>query len=348
MNNFLLTPLLSVLLLFLLPTVTATAQDLTPQQIERLKELGQQGKTAFDQGNFEVAADYFSEALTIYKDRILAFYLAICLMKLGKLQESEDIFNDYLETWPDSSNEEEIKEYLKEIEVQQIELQKIEAQKLQKIQLILKTTPPGGRFYICKDCEHPTIELDVILKNPETYGYEYIDISPFTVDLDPGNYSLVGALDEHYPIQKEITSATEKTLEYNLEFQKKPVDIPPPPKIKLRKLIDWSLAGVGVVGLISAIGLQVSAVKLEEEAKDCWPGNPQNCSLSVYENTYAKAEKRQTGSTILFVTGSLSLTAGVALLVWELLDNKEIDKEALRIEPALQPGQLGVQLRVIF
>lgn len=92
-------------------SAAGTAKDKDRSHIN----LAKQGKEAFDAGDFETAAEYFSKAVEINPDYMRGLtYLGISYCMLDRKKQATDILNDVISRAPDSPDAETAAQWLQE------------------------------------------------------------------------------------------------------------------------------------------------------------------------------------------------------------------------------------------
>lgn len=95
--------------LSVLPAGHVSAQD--PSSVGEISEaraLFIAGRSAFNEGRYEAAYDYFKRSLELSGRKLLLFNMAQCLDRLRRDQEALDTFEAYLQEVPNAENRAEV------------------------------------------------------------------------------------------------------------------------------------------------------------------------------------------------------------------------------------------------
>lgn len=196
----------------------------------------------------------------------------------------------------------------------------------------------------------PRLTIEISGPPPEavalTLNGESLQADSGEIDLNPGDYTVVGRADEHHEARQTLTLGANQRMTVMLTLEPVPVDLPPPPEEPL-PIIPLALMGGGVLALGVGVATGVMALDSAGELQDSCPQNP--CPTE-HEPLADDANLLATVSTVGFVVGGVAVAAGGAWLIWDWVIEPESDGEPMEedranrweLKPVVGPGYAGV------
>lgn len=272
------------------------------------RNLAEQGRDAFEHGNFERSRDLFHRAYALVQAPTLALYEARSLNKLGRLVQAEEAYLRVVRTSLQPDAPEPFRKAVREAESEEVLLEP----RIPKLTIIV--IGPGA--------ESPDLSL--------TLDGEKVKAALIGVEmpLDPGHHAIQALVPGAQPsrVELEIQERDRKRVEIRVEAPRAaPVAAQvlgppitsfdtPPPRSSWHTPAALAAGGLGVVGLGTGLvaGLLAGArhAKAEEQCPNhaCVEGSEGEAALSSFRTL-------RTVSTVGYIVGAAGLAAGVTLFV---------------------------------
>lgn len=300
-----------VLCLALLSTVgrAHAAEPVDDGERNAARNLAEQGRDAFDKGDFERSRDLFHRAYDLVQAPTLALYEARSLAKLGRLVEAEEAYLRAIRTPLGPSSPEAFRRAVRDAESEEQQL----APRLPRVTIVV--AGPGA--------QRP--ELGV------TIDRERVKSALLGVEMpvDPGNHQLEAQVPggEVSRVQFAIAEREHKTVEIRVAA---PVSAPSPvaaparapelrsppeaPRSSWHRPAAFAAGGLGLVGLGTGVVAGILAGSKHADAERQCP-NRACVSGSEGEDSLSSFRSLRTVSTIGYVVGAVGVAAGVTFLL---------------------------------
>ncbi|MGM0555775.1 MAG: PEGA domain-containing protein [Myxococcota bacterium] len=346
---------------------SALAQD-GDRDIEKAKERFRVGKTAFDEENYQKAAEAFLDAYRFSGRSELLFNVAQSYRRAGDLRNAETYFQKYLEEMPDASNADQVVEKIIEIQEEMAE---------QMATVDVETSPPGLNVFVDDEesarCQSPcsisllpgehrltardadgseasttaTVEAQeetsVTIQVEAAVQTGQLDIS---TDVRSGTMTVAGQGTQQLPLTSPLelpVGTHDITVEADGKTWRGTIDVP----ANQTKRILVPLGGVEQQGgspLRSAsfglggasIGFLVGGILMGRASNDTFDAlqSRQNTFGSVDQDMIDRGKSQQTGANILYGASIATFSAGVGLFVWDMMSSGSTTESEEQIPPS--------------
>jgi len=271
------------------------------------RNLAEQGREAFDRGEFERSRDLFHRAYALVQAPTLALFEARSLAKLGRLVESQEAYLRAVRTPLTADSPEAFRKAVRDAEKEETELEP----RVPKLTIVV--AGPGAQ------AENLKVTLDREPVQPALIGVE--------MPINPGKHVLQAEAPgvTAAPVELSLQEAEKKSVELRVELASSPpvkVEPTPPPAVVApdqpaasrpwQRTTAFVAGGIGVAGLATGVitGLMASSQhsKAEEQCPDhrCVEGSSGADALDSFRSL-------RTVSTVGYVVGAVGLAAGVTL-----------------------------------
>lgn len=290
-------------------------QDLSPAQQDQLLKDLETARAHYEAGRFTLAMELFEDVYTLFPHPDVLFRIAECQQKMGRPAAAAASYRAFLEQSPTVQDRQTILDTIDALE-QQVQEQAPSA-------LIVRSQPAGASVF-----------LDGSLRG----------ITPLSVELAPGAFTLEVRAPGHQPAQKAISLRRGNTLDLNFTLTPLPKDAAASSQPEQAPVKAWVLTGVGITALVSAGALtglaRVNALKI----KDYESERGQRPRPADYNDLVTQRRALLGGAGAGAVVGLASL-AGAGLI---FIRHDQQDPSALMLSPALGARQLGAALTLTF
>ena len=273
------------------------------------RNLAEQGRDAFDRGNFERSRELFHRAYALVAAPTLALYEARSLSKLGRLVEAEEAYLRAIRTPLDADSPEAFRKAVRDAEAEEVELEP----RLPKVTIVIHG--------VGADSPALTVSIDGAPLKAALLGVE--------MPINPGSHSLEARVAGGEPARLDfiVSERERKSVELRVAPPPAPEPVAPTPVLgpsapgpsaparsSWQRPVAYAAGGLGAVGLATGVvaGLMASGrhAKLDEQCPDrlCVEGSAGADSLRSFHTL-------RTVSTVGYVVGAVALAAGVTLFV---------------------------------
>jgi hypothetical protein len=349
---------------------SAFAQD-GEKDIEKAKERFRVGKTAFDEGNYEKAAEAFLDAYQFSGRSELLFNVAQSYRRAGDLRNAEQYFQKYLEEMPDAPNADQVVEKIIAIQ---------EEMTAQMATVDVETTPPGLSVFADGEeaarCQSPCSvsllpgEHTLTARDPEggeastTLTVEAKQETSVTIqveaqvqtgqlevstDVRSGTMTVAGQGTQQLPLAAPLelpAGSHDITVEADGKTWRGTIDVP---ANQTRRIL-VPLGGVeqqggspirsAAFGLGGAsVGFLVGGILMGRASSSTYDAleSQQNTFGSVEQGMLDRGQSQQLGANILYGASLATFGAGVGLFVWDMMrsgSGSESEQDIPPSEPA--------------
>lgn len=284
------------------------AEPVDDSERNAARNLAEQGRGAFEKGDFERSRDLFHRAYALVQAPTLALYEARSLAKLGRLVESEEAYLRAVRTPLGAASPEAFRKAVREAES--------EAQQLgpRVPKVIVMVVGPGA--------ELP--ELGVTIDG-ERLKAALIGVE---MPVNPGSHRLQAQVPggEVSSADFAIAERERKTVEIRVAA---PASAPPvvalrpapelqappePPRSSWHRPAAFAAGGLGLVGLGTGIVAGVMAVSKHADAEEQCP-NRVCVTGSQGEDSLDSFRSLRTVSTVGYIVGAVGVAAGVTFFL---------------------------------
>lgn len=296
-----------VLTLALVSSSVFAAETVDDSTRNAARNLAEQGREAFDRGDFERSRDLFHRAYALVQAPTLALFEARSLAKLGRLVESQEAYLRAVRTPLTADSPEAFRKAVHDAEREETELEP----RVPKVTILV--VGPGARAANLK----VTVDREAV--QPALIGVE--------MPINPGKHVLQadaqGATSA--PVDFSLQEAEKKSVELRVELATSaPVKTEPEPGPRVfvpdqaepvrpwQRTTAFVAGGIGIAGLATGMitGLMASSKhsKAEQQCPEhrCVEGSTGEDALNSFRSL-------RTVSTVGYVVGAVGVAAGVTL-----------------------------------
>jgi hypothetical protein len=273
------------------------------------RSLAEQGRDAFERGDFERSRDLFRRAQELVQAPTLALYEARSLVRLGRLVEAQESYLRAIRAPLEATSPEAFRKAVREAELDEQQL----APRLPKVTIVVSGTGATAPGLV--------VNLDERRLQPALVGVE--------MPLDPGRHLLQAELPGGQPSRVEFTIAEreQQTVEVRVDLPPrqptKAVLAPPRPAVReaprpspstWHRPAAFVAGGVGVAGLATGVVAGLVAASKHRDAERQCP-NLTCVQGSAGEDSLNEFRSLRTVSTLGYVVGGLGVAAGVTFFL---------------------------------
>lgn len=301
-------------IVFSLSTSTASAQDLTPEEIEAYRSAAGAAAEAYGVGEYSEAVQKLIAAREIYDHPDLTYNLGRSYQNMGWCARARDQFQKY---------------------VKRDDVGKKDRQKVAEQLATLSTCTESRQLTIHCEPSELEVELSPAVDEPAACGK--------TITITPGRYTL-SARGEGYVDEMKTLSVTAEsddfdlTLAPELEESAEPVvyeEAPPADDGDWRPITGWSMVGAGGLMFVTALILDATSSRTDDLESAG--------TTTAIEDIESEASSRKGLIIGLYVGGAVVAAGGAGILTWYMLDQGDSDAEL-----ALSAASNGVVLHGKF
>ena len=322
---------------------TTRGCELSAEDEQRFVDLAQAGKQAYDEGNFELAASLFVNALDICEDTRVVLYLGHSYRNLDRYDDAIRTYRRYLDLDPDAPDRGKIERYIAEME---------EKSRALVPTVSIETEPPGAAVHL------DALDTPVLGMTPHTAqipaGAHQIfvvldgfETHRFDVELDPGDDETLKATLVPIPVVVEIPPDDEPPIDPEVVV----IQIPEADD-DTNRIAGWVLLGSGAVLAGVGVVFQVDATDLTSQAGDCYDARHSGCTREQDDDLRDRANDSQIVAVVMFACGGVALGTGLVFLLAEWLVGEDTLEEpggqSVGWVPVVGPDGFGVRFEVPF
>jgi hypothetical protein len=301
----------------------AQAQGNDKDRAAMARESYDQGKKAYNLGNFEEAITLWKKGYEYKDDPIFLFNIAQAYRQKGDYQKAIFYYKGYLREQPSASNKDDVNARIAEL------------QKLLDAQQNATEAPPKGVGTL-KDGQQPPDDKGKTTKNGETPKQDKGKVATLTTNKD--NKDDKGTAIVTPPKKDDTNTTTTDTTDTG--------DTSPRPGkgLKLAGIITGA-SGVAIVVVGVIFALQASSIQsdLETSTRN---GVPWSQELSDKEAT---GKTDATIGAVAIGVGAAAVIAGGTLFYLGVRKNaKAVEQAHLEVVPAISPKTAGMLVRFSF
>lgn len=190
--------------LALAPAGVSAQSSLSDAQQQQLVELIEEGKQAYDRGEFESSLSLFRQAYDIYQHPDIVYRIALCYERLGEDQEAIKHYRQFLAEAPDAPERPRIEKTIEVIEA-----------RIAKSEIQITTNPPGAAVFVDDEANGVA-------------GY-----TPTVLAVKPGNYKLLVRKDGFDTVNELVTVGAGQSVQ--VRYQLDPVGTEESPVVRDRR-----------------------------------------------------------------------------------------------------------------
>lgn len=213
------------------PSATVAQQaELSPEQQEHLVRLIEDGKQAYDRGEFAKSLQHFRAAYDLYQHPDIIYRIALCHERLGEDEQAVRYYRQFLAEAPNAPERPRIEKTIEVIEA-----------RVAKSEIRVTSEPDGAAVYIDDEANGVA-------------GY-----TPTALVVKPGNYKLIVRKDGFEPVRELVTVKPGQSVQMRYQLAgttTAPTDVtakPPRPRHGGPSVQFLALTAVGVASGVTAI-----------------------------------------------------------------------------------------------
>lgn len=274
--------------LYLAPGL-ARAQSLADLDQEAQRLLSQHlasAQQAYDEGDFEKALRAYQEAYAIYQDVDILYQIALCQERLGQYNEAIEAYETYLARVPNDPERARIEGVIRSLE----------ARKPQPNALLNFRISPAQATLFIDEAQR--------LEPVDEEGHLQVEIPAGTHEIV---LSSPGYVSQRYTVEVNAS----QTYPMLLSLSRVP-DLPPS---RSRKVLPYTLLGVGVVGLGAGLSQFAAARSTNASLHDIYQARDQQPRPVGFDAAVKRQEAQWTRGLIFSLSGLLVTTSG-GLWLW--------------------------------
>ena len=299
--------------------------ELSEAEKVELIELIDAGSAAYDDGQFQQAADIFHEAYELAPLPDFLYRLGLAYERLGEDARAVEYYRSFLNQVPQAEERGRIESTIEVIE------RRLASRAKTAVEVI--TRPEGARVYVDS-------------KESGMRG-----VTPIDLNVEAGSYTLFIELEGYEPVEERVQVPEGQTVVLRLGMAPEGGVGPAEPSFMRSTWVPVTLAvvGVGALALTPVFSSQAQAAARESEEIRRRPEG----RTAVNNAAKASADRREATYNGLAIAapivGAVALTSAGVIFVWQLLSDDPAEERgvsAMGVGPMGEDGMgVGIQGR---
>jgi hypothetical protein len=286
--------------------LAAAAEPIDDSTRNDARNLAEQGRSAFDRGDFERSRDLFHRAYALVQAPTLALYEARSLAKLSRLVEAQEAYLRAIRAPLGPDSPEAFRKAVRDAEAEELQLEP----RVPKATIVV--AGPGAQ------AADLVVKLDGQPLKAALLGVE--------MPLNPGNHTLEAQAPggEASRVQFAIAEQERKSVELpvaaaraSVAARPSPIAASPPaapPRSSWQRPAAFAAGGLGLAGLGTGLVTGLLATSRHSKAEEQCP-NHTCVEGTAGADALSSFRSLRTVSTVGYVVGAVGVAAGVTLLL---------------------------------